>query len=130
MITRAALILVTALTAGAVRPAAHHAIGAIYDGSRMVTISGEVVRVVLRNPHSFVDVVIREPKKPGLIYSIEWTASDRLGMQGVTSTTLKAGDRVIVTGQPARDADSRLRMTMLRRPKDGFVWAPRPDAMD
>jgi hypothetical protein len=130
MMTRAALIIVTALVVFAGRPSAHHAIGAIYDRSRMVTISGEVVRVVLRNPHSFVDVVILEPKRTGLIYSIEWTASDRLGVQGVTNTTLKPGDRVIITGQPARDADGRLRMTMLRRPKDGFVWTPRPDAMD
>ena len=129
MMTRLVLVVVTGLVLCAGRPLAHHSIAAIYD-DRMVTIAGEVVRVVLRNPHSFVDVVVQMPGRAGVRYLVEWSASNRLGLHGVTSTTLKAGDRVVITGQPARDSDERLRMTMLRRPKDGFVWAPRPDSMD
>lgn len=130
MLTRLVLVIVTGLVMCGGRPSAHHSIAAIYDDRRMMTIAGEVVRVVLRNPHSFVDVVVREPGRAGVRYSVEWSASDRLGVHGVTSATLKAGDRVVITGQPARDADGRLRMTTLRRPRDGFVWAPRPDSMD
>jgi hypothetical protein len=125
-----ALLLLAVLGLG-MRTAAHHSITATYDVERMVTFEAEIVQVVLRNPHSFVHVAVRQPGKAEMRYSIEWTASKRLGGQGVTGTTLKAGDRVIITGQPGREpGDLQLRMTMLRRPKDGFVWVSRQDAMD
>lgn len=125
-----ALLLLAVLGIG-MRVAAHHSITATYDIKRMVTIEAEIVQVVLRNPHSFVHVAVRERGKAEMRYSVEWTASKRLGGQGVTGRTFKAGDRVIITGQPGRDpGDHQLRMTMLRRPKDGFVWVSRQDAMD
>jgi hypothetical protein len=125
-----AVLLAAVLGLGS-RALAHHSFAATYDVARMVTIEAEIVQVVLRNPHSFVHVAVRERGKAEMRYSVEWTASKRLGGQGVTGRTFKAGDNVIITGQPGRDpGDHQLRMTMLRRPKDGFVWTWRQDVMD
>lgn len=122
--TRRLLSLTAALALGlGSYAAAHHSFSATYDESRMVTVEGDLLQIIFRNPHSFVQLVVREPGKTATRYFVEWTASAQLGEQGVTSATLRAGDHVIVTGQPGRGVgERRLRMTMLRRPKDGFMW--------
>jgi len=43
--------------------------------------------------------------------------------QGVTKETLKPGDRVIITGSPARDpAAYRVHLKKIQRPADGWEW--------
>ena len=55
-------------------------------------------------------------------YVVEWASPSQL--QGkISRDTLKAGDHIIITGNPARNADDhRLRLVTLRRPKDGWSW--------
>ena len=56
--------LVVLLAAGAAvfaRPAlAHHSFSATYLETQSVTIEGEIVQFVFRNPHSFVHVNVKE----------------------------------------------------------------------
>ena len=40
---------------------AHHSFAATYLEGRSVTIEGEIVQFLLRNPHSFVHVMVTEP---------------------------------------------------------------------
>jgi hypothetical protein len=109
---------------------AHHSFTATYDDRSLVTIEGEVVSVVLRNPHSFVQVAVKRSGKPETRYAIEWHASGVLGEQGVTGETFRSGDHVVISGRPSRNAsEPRLRMTMLRRPSDGFLWRQPPGEM-
>jgi hypothetical protein len=109
---------------------AHHSFTATYDDRTLVTIEGEVVSVVLRNPHSFVQVAVRGSGKSETRYAVEWHASGALGEQGVTGQTFKSGDRVVISGRPSRNpSEPRLRMTMLRRLSDGFVWRQPPGEM-
>ncbi len=43
--------------------------------------------------------------------------------QGMTRSSLKLGDEVVITGAPGRNpADHRLRMNTLVRSSDGFSW--------
>jgi hypothetical protein len=126
-----AVSLACAVTALAGMPlAAHHSFTATYDDRSLVTIEGEVIAVVLRNPHSFVQVAVKESGKPETRYAVEWQSSGVLGEQGVTGQTFRTGDRVVISGRPSRTpSEPRLRMTMLRRPSDGFVWRQPPGAM-
>ena|SRR5438128_22 len=115
------------LVAGAcafVRPAlAHHSFAATYLENQSVTIEGELVQFVFRNPHSFVHVMVKEKDGTMVTYNVEWAGTGQLGGGGVAHDTLKAGDVVIITGSPGRNAaDHRLRMVSLKRPKDGFTW--------
>jgi len=119
--------LVVLLAAGACafgRPVfAHHSFAATYLETQSVTIEGEIVQFVFRNPHSFVHVMVKEKDGTMVTYNVEWGGTGQLGGTGVTSATLRAGDVVIITGAPARNAaDHRLRMVSLKRPKDGFTW--------
>ncbi len=117
-----ALVLVAAAVVAGVRAYAHHSFAATYlDMS--VTIEGDLVQFMFRNPHSFVHLMA--PDKDGQVYrwAVEWSAGGLLNRQGVTRDSLRAGDHVIITGNPGRNpADHRVRMTSIYRPKDGWGW--------
>lgn len=101
---------------------AHHSFPATYVDGEEVTIEGTIVQVLLRNPHSFVQV--SAPGKDGkmVVWAVEWAASGALGDK-VKNNTLRPGDKVIVKGNPARDATSyRLHMRSIARPSDGWKW--------
>jgi hypothetical protein len=99
---------------------AHHSFSATYDTSKTVNIEGKVVQFLLRNPHSFLHVAVTKDGKEE-VWNIEWAAAGQLG--GTIASSLKAGDPVRITGNPARDpADMRLRMVNVRRTSDGANW--------
>ena len=106
--------------------------GAEMDGRharsvQSVTIQGELVAFLFRNPHSFVHIMVKEKDGSMVRYAVEWGGAGQLGGQGVTRETLKPGDHVIISGSPGRNpADHRVRMVTLHRPKDGFGWGKKP----
>ena len=101
---------------------AHHSFAATYIENQSVTIEGDLVTFELRNPHSFVNVMVKDADGQMVRYLVEWGSTTQL--QGkITRDTLKSGDHVIITGNPARNADDhRVRLVTLRRPKDGWSW--------
>jgi hypothetical protein len=102
---------------------AHHSFTATYDTSKTVTIEGKVTQFLLRNPHSFLHITVVGKDGKEENWNIEWAAAGQLGGTGVTRDSLKVGDPVVVTGNPARDAaDQRLRMVTVKRTSDGFNW--------
>ena len=106
---------------------AHHSFAATYLEDQTVTIEGELVQFLFRNPHSFVHLVVKEKGGQLVRWAVESGGAGQLGGQGVTRETLKAGDLVVISGSPGRNpADHRIRMVTLRRPKDGFGWGAKP----
>ena len=108
---------------------AHHSIGATYDSTKEVTLNGKIVEFDFRNPHAFVHV--EAPDAAGKVqrWAVEWGGAGALGSQGVTRTTLKAGDLVVIKGNPARSAGTgvyRVKMNTLFRKSDGFGWGTKP----
>jgi hypothetical protein len=103
---------------------AHHSFAATYREDESITIQGELVQFMFRNPHSFVHLNVTEKDGTVRRYSVEWGGSSQLGGQGVNAQTLKVGDKVIITGSPGRayPKEPRVRMVTLTRPADGFDW--------
>ena len=101
---------------------AHHSFAATYVENGSVTIEGDLVTFELRNPHSFVNVMVKDASGAMVRYLVEWGSPSQL--QGkISRDTLKSGDHVVITGNPARNPDDhRLRLVTLRRPKDGWSW--------
>jgi hypothetical protein len=88
-----------------------------------MTVEGDVLQFLYRNPHSFVQVEAKDAKGNVVRWAVEWGGGGQLGSQGVNRDTLKPGDHVIVTGSPGRDPDAhRLRMINVTRPSDGWKW--------
>jgi hypothetical protein len=101
----------------------HHSYVAAYQTKTNLTIEGQVTSLLLRNPHTFLHVNVPDEKGQIQRWSIEWAGAAQLSRQGVTRTTFKEGDRVVVIGNPSRDPnDRRMLMLTLRRPSDGFTW--------
>jgi hypothetical protein len=102
---------------------AHHSFSATYDDSREQVIEGKIAQFLLRNPHSMVHVLARDEHGEEHRYAIEWAGVSGLTGAGITRTTLRIGDDVIVRGNPGRNAsDYRLRMLSIDRPADGWHW--------
>ena len=119
------LFTIAAVLACGITAYAHHSIGATYDGSKEVKLVGKIVEFNFRNPHAFVHVEAPDEKGVMQRWAVEWGGAASLGGQGVTRTTLKAGDEVIITGNPARGMENgvhRVKMNTLLRPKDNFGW--------
>lgn len=120
-------LAVAALTVSA-QALAHHSFAATYGEGQLVTIEGQLVQFLLRNPHSLVHVMVKEQDGSMVRYVVEWGTPTQLGGQGVTRETLKPGDYVIITGNPGRNrADHRVRLLQFRRPKDGWTWGLLPN---
>ena len=119
--------LTAAILAVGAQAFAHHSFAATYLENQSVTIEGDLVQFVLRNPHSFIDVNVPQADGTVIRYLIEWASPSQL--QGkINRDTLKTGDHVIVTGNPGRNVeDHRVRLLTFRRPKDGWSWGLLPD---
>ena len=106
---------------------AHHSLGATYEGDKEVKLEGKIVQLLLRNPHSFLQIDV--PEKDGTMqrWSLEWRSSGQLGQAGIKRDTLKAGDDVVVTVNPSRTkGDNRGALKTLHRTSDGFGWGTKP----
>jgi hypothetical protein len=113
-----AVMLLTALPAGA-----HHSLSGTYDMGRQTTIEGVVREFRFVNPHPFVVVEVPAPRGGDLqIWQLELDNRYELTGIGITAQTFKAGDRVVVTGNPGRTEAHALSVTRLDRPSDGFRY--------
>ena len=102
---------------------AHHSFTATYDETQKLKIEGEIAQFLFRNPHSMIHV--SAPGADGSVHrwAIEWAGVSALSGNGVTRESLRIGDRVVVTGNPGRNADEyRLRLLSIDRPADGWSW--------
>jgi uncharacterized protein DUF6152 len=119
------LTLAVAMLSG-VASYAHHSFAATYDQSKTVTIEGKVAQFLIRSPHSFLHVLAKDESGQMQRWAIEWQGAAQLVDSGITKDTLKAGDPVVVTGNPGRAAeDHRIRMVTIKRTTDGFGWGNR-----
>ena len=115
------LIASAALSVLAVTADAHHSIAGMYDQSRRVTLDGVIAQYQFVNPHPFVVVTI---EADGVEQSWRCEMDNRFELAGVgmTDTTLKPGDRVVVTGSVGRTEPRTLYIRQLDRPADGFRY--------
>ncbi|MEP6960923.1 MAG: DUF6152 family protein [Acidobacteriota bacterium] len=121
------LPIVAGLLVSSIAAFAHHSLGATYDGNKTVMLDGKILQLLLRNPHSFLQVEAPDDKGVMQRWSLEWRSSGSLGQQGIKRDSLKAGEEVVVTANPSRTpADHRAALVTLHRKSDGFGWGTRP----
>ena len=98
---------------------AHHSYAA-YDMKRLVEVDGTLEAFEWISPHSLLRV-----RSHGVLYSFEWRAAFAMERIGVQRDSLKAGDRLILTGNPRHDIDETgvVNLKSVLRPSDGWGWA-------
>ena len=121
MRTRLRLSLAIALTvAGAAE--AHHSIAGMYDQGRRVMLDGTVAQFQFVNPHPFLMVEAKDGGGASRSWKAELDNRWELEGIGMTSTVLRPGDRVLISGSPGRDNTPLLYVWRLERPADGFLY--------
>ncbi|PYS54236.1 MAG: hypothetical protein DMG13_09225 [Acidobacteria bacterium] len=101
---------------------AHHSIAGVYDSSRQVSIEGVVTQFHFVNPHPFVTMEVKNGSGSAQQWRLEMDNRSELVEVGMTSETLKQGDRIVVTGSPGRAQPQSLYIRRLDRPVDGFRY--------
>ena len=110
-----------ALAAGA--PAwAHHSFAAAYDLNQPVTVKGVIREVLLRNPHSWFRVEVKD--ETGKLEEWSFEAGTPSGMirNGYKPNIIKAGAEVTIKGFRARDASQKKGMLRELTTSDGQVF--------
>lgn len=115
--------LAVALCIASTTTQAHHSFPATYVDGEKVTVEGDLIAFMFRNPHSYVHLNVEDKSGKPVRYAIEWGAAASLGRHGIDRSTLKPGDHVIINGLPARNPDERrVLLRTIERPSDGFRW--------
>ena len=118
-------LMLCLLTLGG-QAAAHHSFAAYYFEEQAVTIEGVLVQFELKAPHAWIYVLAPDPGGRMQRYAAEWSNPTRLARDGIDQRTLRAGDRVTITGSPGRVADEyKLHLKEIVRPADGWRWGGR-----
>jgi len=83
---------------------AHHSFGAEYNAQRPVTVTGVVTKIEWTNPHCHFYVDVTDERGTVVNWKFEGYGIGPLYRNGwKRDVTIKAGDRVTVTGWGARD---------------------------
>ena len=95
--------LIVALLVGAGVPVVAHHSFAAFDQSREVTVKGRVTEFQWTNPHAWLIVKAKTANGQDEEWSFEMISPSVLRRNGWTKNSLKVGDEVTVTGNPARN---------------------------
>jgi hypothetical protein len=120
------LMIITAILIGAVSAGAHHSVAALYDANKTIKIEGTIISFSFRSPHSLL--IVEAPDSQGKVqrWDVAWNAARELAGQNITRESLKAGDKVVISGNPGRRAEDHIvRMVAFLRPSDGLTWGNR-----
>lgn len=98
---------------------AHHSLSN-YEYDRRVTLEGKVTEFRFVNPHPLLMVEV-----DGRTWTLEMDNRFELVTIGITDTTFRSGERVKVSGSPARDGGAVMYLRRLERPADGLVYEQR-----
>jgi Family of unknown function (DUF6152) len=98
-----ALVTIGILTIG-VAAYGHHSFAGSYIEDRLVRIEGKVVEFNIRNPHSFINIEVKDKDGKMVRWGGEWGGVTQLSQGGVDRFTLQVGDFLIIDGAPSRDA--------------------------
>ena len=114
--------------------AAHHAFSPVYDDTRTVTVVGVVTQFRFVNPHALLSMDVPDDIGKIAKWTVEFAGRLNLSENGWKADSLKAGERLTVTGNPTHAAGTN-RMAFRRILKaDGTqllpVAAERLDAIE
>ena len=83
---------------------AHHSAAGV-DRTKRVTVEGTVKQFKWGNPHSWLEVEVTNSKGATDLWNFEMNPPAYLIRSGWKSTSVKAGDKVKVTGSPFMNGD-------------------------
>ena len=102
----------------------HHSFSGVYDGKRVVTVTGVVTQFKFVNPHALMLMDVTDDSGKVSKWTVEFAGRLNLTEIGWTADSIKAKDRVTVTGNPTHAAGlPRLAFVKIVK-ADGTVLLP------
>lgn len=98
VIVGVAVVMAAAIVAPVI---AHHSSAPFYDPTKTVEVTGEVTKLHIKNPHSFLYVDVMD-KGQKVEWQVEMGTGAQLARNNLTVETLKPGTQIKVSGQPSR----------------------------
>ena len=98
-----ALAGVAAVSLTAAAPASAHHSFAMFDNQKNVTLEGTVKEFQWTNPHSWIQLVVKDASGKDVEYSIEGGSPNGLSRSGWKRTSLKPGDKAVAVIHPLKD---------------------------
>ena len=102
---------------------AHHAFSPVYDNKQTVTVSGVVTQFRFVNPHAFLSLDVTDDTGKTSKWTVEFAGRLNLTEIGWTADSLKAGERVSVTGNPTHTPSQQIAFVRIVK-ADGSVLLP------
>ena len=93
------VVLVVSLVSLSSVVAAHHS-PAMFDMQKRVTLRGTVREFQWTNPHSYIQLVVKDKRGKDVEWSLEMAAPTYLYNNGWRPSTLKRGDTIVATIAP------------------------------
>ena len=103
VIVVAAMVLGIGITLSV--PAAAHHSPAAFDRTKEVKLRGTVKEFRWQNPHTWIEVIVKDEKGQEVVWGVELTSPTYLVRAGWKSNTIKPGDEVTVVGNPVRTGE-------------------------
>lgn len=96
---------------------AHHSVSN-FDFDKDVTVSGTVTYFSFTNPHSFIDVQVKDAPKGWKVFATSKVVLQRYGW---TPTSVRVGDSITVTGHPDKTKPQEMYLTKIKF-ANGTEW--------
>src|SRR5947199_5016243 len=103
--------------------AAHHSFAPVYDGSRMITVTGVVTQFRFVNPHAMMLMDVTNESGKVVKWTVEFSGRLNLSNVGWTADSIKSSERVTVSGNPTHTGSDRMFFRKLVR-ADGTELLP------
>jgi len=87
---------------------AHHSFSAVYDDSKLITISGVVTQFKFVNPHALMSMEVADASGKVATWVVEFAGRLNLSNVGWTADSIKTGEHVTVTGNPTHTGSERI----------------------
>ena len=81
---------------------AHHSF-AMFDNQKNTTLEGTIKEFQWTNPHSWIQIVVKDASGKDVEWSIEGGSPNGLSRSGWKRTSLKPGDKATVVIHPLKD---------------------------
>jgi hypothetical protein len=92
---------------GTVPAWAHHSFAAEFDRSKVVNITGTIIKMEWVNPHAWIHVAAKNPDGTTTEWMIEANTPNGLLRRGFTKKSLEEGTEVIIRGYQAKSGDNK-----------------------